>query len=256
MLSIETSQSTDSTNKTTAKEVNATCGEYLTPNEVWKTFGLEGAPDKPRGIAPNQPSRYKAAGFAAGKATLLFIALLLGLWMVRGSIAGEHEIYNNLYTAPFPTDEGGNAAIFTDSFEVTDSNHILKVEIRSPVQNSWVYLDGALVNEQEGDIVEFSSEVAFYSGTDSDGSWTEGSQKDTVYLSAVPAGSYVMRLAPQADPKATNVSFQVIVFEGATRTSYFVIALVFSLLVPAILLGFHFNFEHQRWQESNFSPGT
>lgn len=254
MLSIESSQSKDAANQSTAKEVNATCGTYLAPKEVWKAFELPGSPPKPRKIAPNQPSPHKTAGLRAGKAALLFMALLLILWIIRGSLAGEHVIYDNLYSTPFPTDDAGAAAIFTDSFEVTDPNHILKVEVQSPVQNSWIYLDGALINEELGDIVEFSSEVAFYSGTDSDGSWTEGSQKDTTYLSAVPKGTYLMRLAPQVDPKATGAGFRIVVYQGATRTAYFVISLVFALLVPAILFGLHFNFEHQRWQESNFNP--
>ena len=68
------------------------------------------------------------------------------------------------------------AALFTDAFFVQETGN-LEVSVKAPVSNSWLYLDGALINEETGAVDDFDLEVSYYSGSDSDGAWSEGSTR-------------------------------------------------------------------------------
>jgi len=91
------------------------------------------------------------------------------------------------------------SATFTEPFTLPHGGN-LQVNVQAPVDNSWLYLDGALINDETGGLDEFDVEVSYYHGSDSDGSWTEGSQTSAAYIGSVPAGRYVLRLAPQWQP--------------------------------------------------------
>jgi hypothetical protein len=77
----------------------------------------------------------------------------------------------------------------------------LQVKVVAPVSNSWLYLDGALINEETGAVDEFDVEVSYYSGSDSDGSWSEGLDSGTVHPARAP-GRYTLRLEPQWEAAA------------------------------------------------------
>jgi hypothetical protein len=88
------------------------------------------------------------------------------------------------------------AALFTDRFFVQETGN-LEVTVTAPVSNSWLYLDGALINEETGGVDDFDLEVSHYFGSDSDGAWSEGSTEARTYVASVPPGRYVLRLGPQ-----------------------------------------------------------
>lgn len=56
--------------------------------------------------------------------------------------------------------------------------------------NRWVDLDYSLVDRQTQQSIDAYGIVEFYSGTDSDGPWTEGSHHGETLFASVPRGSY------------------------------------------------------------------
>lgn len=60
----------------------------------------------------------------------------------------------------------------------------------SDFTNRWVDLDYSLVNRQTQQAIEAGGTVEYYTGRDSDGSWTEGSHSTTTKFAGVPRGSY------------------------------------------------------------------
>ena len=70
----------------------------------------------------------------------------------------------------------------------------VRVTVRAEVDNSWLDVEGDLI-QQDSDLVQpFSAPVEYYHGMDGGESWSEGSKETSVYLSALPAGAYTLRL--------------------------------------------------------------
>jgi hypothetical protein len=57
-------------------------------------------------------------------------------------------------------------------------------------QNRWVDLDYSLVNRKTQQSIDAYGIVEFYTGTDSDGPWSEGSHQTETLFSSVPQGTY------------------------------------------------------------------
>jgi hypothetical protein len=125
------------------------------------------------------------------------------------------------------------------------------VKVVAPVSNSWLYLDGALINEETGAVDEFDVEVSYYYGRDSDGSWSEGSKSATEYIPRVPPGRYLLRLEPQWEAGRTPPEYQLTVRSRVPRFSYAVLAMLAVLVWPVLLSWRWFRFEVARWSESD-----
>ncbi len=55
----------------------------------------------------------------------------------------------------------------------------------------------------------FDINIEYWSGTDSDGSWSEGDKKGILYLPAQPAGRYVVRLEGHWEKMNTPQTFHL-----------------------------------------------
>src|SRR5262249_57728788 len=66
----------------------------------------------------------------------------------------------------------------------------IRVTAVSPVENSWVGVEGALVNEETGLVQIFDLPIEYYHGVEDGESWSEGGKEAHVYLSALPPRPY------------------------------------------------------------------
>jgi hypothetical protein len=139
--------------------------------------------------------------------------------------------------------------LFTEPFDVARAGN-LQVKVSAPVTNSWIYLDGAVINEETGAVDEFEVEVSYYTGRDSDGAWTEGSRTSRAYLGRIPPGRYVMRLAPQWPGKPPD-KYELTVRSRVPRFYQVVLASLAILAWPVFLAWRSFRFEMERWAMSD-----
>jgi hypothetical protein len=225
-------------------------GTYMTPVEVRDAFGLSDAPTRPRGVAPHQPwpwageagRVYSSAGLVLGVLFLAFVAFLL---------AGGRVVLDTQVPIPPRAVPGSpEAAAFTEPFAVESAGN-LEVRVEAPVDNSWLYLDGALINEETGAMDEFDVEVEYYHGSDSDGAWTEGGTSARRYVASVPSGRYVLRLAPQWEAARGPAAYHLRVRSRVARFHQVVFAALAVGAWPLVLLWKHLRFEMERWSESD-----
>jgi DNA-directed RNA polymerase subunit RPC12/RpoP len=225
-------------------------GTYLEPSEVWTAFLLQDKPPEREGVGMNQPSPYQAASRVANGWALLGTALLC---VVYGYFlfSGGRSLHKQSVSIPASAASGSaEAAIFTDAFFVQEPGN-LELEVSSPLNNSWLYLSGALINEETGSMDEFDTELEYYSGSDSDGAWSEGSDRAVAYVSDVEPGRYVLRLEPQWETGKTPPSYSLLVRSRVPRFWHVIVALVALWLWPLILGWKRARFETQRWSESD-----
>lgn len=236
-----------SSETTSDKEVTWSLGEYLNGGDLWKAFLLSGHPPTPVGVYENQPSPLSGTARAIWKSCWLLLLGALLLYFMNASLSKNKKVFSQTYF--FDTnDPAGEHSFVTDTFEFAGGRPSpVEIESYANVDNSWIYLNYALVNEDTGQTYDFGREVSYY--YDSDGS--EGSRTDSVVIPSVPPGHYFLRIEPESDRRPGRITYIVTVTHDHPVGYWFLIAAAL-LLVPAILITWRsMNFEHLRWQESD-----
>jgi hypothetical protein len=237
----------------TADEVSWSIGEYLEGKDVWGAFHPPGNPPEAIGVYENQPSpvnaNIKAVWFAFAAFALALLVLMIGF-----EIQAKQE---PAFTSSYTLNRGGpvgEASFVTDTFELTGRTSDVEVTTSAPVQNNWIYLNYALINEDTGQAWDFGREVSFYSGYDSDGAWSEGSQKGSVIVPSVPAGRYYLRIEPEADPRHPAITYSVSVKRDVPVAGFYGIGFLVLLIPPIFITWRSVAFERARWSESDHPP--
>ena len=234
----------------TDQETTWSLGNYTTGAAIWKAFDLPDSPPHAVGVFANQPSPHKgkAAWYWTLFVLLALLVVLVGL--VRTASAAREQIFSGSYQFQ-PTSI--DSSFVTDTFQVArDSN--LELTISTNLTNNWAYFNFALINSDTGDALDFGREVSYYYGTDSDGRWTEGSQVDDATLSTVKAGTYYLRVEPEAGTLGgPPVTYSLKIRRDVPSPIYYVLAIVILLVPPIFVTLRAASFEARRWQESDFS---
>jgi hypothetical protein len=231
-------------------ETTWSVGEYLYPKEIWASFRLPGQPPEPIGVFENQPAPATVSVKQVWTPFLLLVIILIGLMAFNGIAASKDPVFNGAYqlTSGAPK---GEASFVTDVFELKGRTSNVEIKTTANVSNSWIYLNYALINRDTGQAWDFGREVSYYSGRDSDGSWTEGSRRDTVTVPSVPPGHYYLRIEPEADARHPQISYTVSVRRDVPVFKFYGYALI-ALFLPVLYVTFKaISFERARWAESD-----
>lgn len=221
-------------------ELEYSRGEYMDAETVHAAFGLE-APDRPDGIHPAQPFRppsilpalAKVGPIFAGVAFIGILAVVIlgdGREIVRYD-AGER---NGPQVVPFTV---GNA------------DRLLQLELRAPVNNNWVYYD-VTVSDAASDepILSLGKEISYYTGRDSDGNWTEGSQRAKALFKVPAAGDYEIEITPaEAGGRVPPLTARL--YEQVLVKRYVVALLILSIIASLALPFARHRFEKRRWDD-------
>ena len=221
-------------------------GEYLEPEEVWAGFGMADFPPARRGVAPAQPNPHEAAwkdirGWFWG----LSFAAVAAYFFLSGLSRNEQILNRSFDYAATQTEKSQ----VTDEFNIQGRTSNVEVRVEANVDNRWAYFAMALINSQTGEALDFGREVSYYHGIDDGEAWSEGAQRDTVYLPRVKAGTYYLRVEPESDSPA--FTYTVHLKRDVPRISRLFYALLL-LMLPAVWVKLrHYNFEAARWLESD-----
>lgn len=233
------------------QEVNYSHAVYVKRKEIETIFGLKRLP-RPEGIGPLQP--YDGPRFGKPYAFFLILLVLVALIAL---VMQPNRVVHTQSLRPSDTSWSEGPAenartYFTEAFKL-DGRHNVVIDARSPVNNSWSWIGGELVNETTGETEAFEVPIEYYHGVDGGESWREGSQDNRAYISAPPAGSYSLRLEAQWE-KPDGPPIDIRVREGVFRPLYFILAFIALTLVAGLGLFAHFSFEVARWKDSSYSP--
>jgi hypothetical protein len=227
-------------------------GEYMPGPRVWEAFGLPGRPPSPVGVYENQPSPLGGSVKGIWAACLFFLLSLTLIFLLFTTFARQQEVFHDSYH--FDPRAGQETSFVTGIFELKGRASDVEVSTRTDLNNNWAYFNYALINADTGQAFDFGREVSYYYGRDSDGSWTEGGQNDSVLLPSVPSGRYYLRVEPEMDRGASGVSYGISVRRDVPAASFFAIAFLL-LLVPPVFQTFRsIGFEQARWRESDYAP--
>ena len=236
--------------KRTTGEINWSLGTYVPVPQIEKSFGVSGLP-RPSNIAPNQPYKH----WWIYKYWLAFIAVLLLAGLIAFATSGSSkEVFSQTVNfQPLPN-EDGTQVFFSEPFELQGRRNI-RIVGESPVQNTWVYLEGDLINDATGTVQSFPIDISYYQGVEDGESWSEGGQTESAYTSAMPAGRYILRLEGQWERWQQPATVSIKVEQNVTHGLNFLIALIVLSVAPVLMVIYHIGFERRRWSESMFGGG-
>jgi uncharacterized Zn finger protein (UPF0148 family) len=233
-----------------AGEINWSLGTYVTVPQIEKAFSVSGLP-RPSNVAPNQPYQH----WWVYKYWLAFIVVALLAGFLAMVVSGStKEVFSQTVTLQPLPNEDGTQVFFSEPFELAGRRNI-RVVAQSPVQNTWLYLEGDLINDETGVVQSFPIDISFYQGVEDGESWSEGGQNDSAYTSAMPAGRYILRLEAQWEKWSQPAVVAVRIEQNVTHGFNLLIALVVLSIGPIVMAIYHIGFERRRWSESMFGGG-
>jgi hypothetical protein len=141
--------------------------------------------------------------------------------------------------------------IFSQPFDIK-ANRNVRITANAAVSNAWADLDVDLINDQSQEVESVNVPIEYYSGTDSDGAWTEGSQSTDATLSSLPAGKYTLRVEGTWQNWQQPIAVNVKVEQGVNRGVKFCCAIIALAIVPLFGLIRKWSFEASRWKDSMF----
>jgi hypothetical protein len=236
----------------TKDETTWSMGEYVTGRDIWKAFGLAGEPPEAVGVYENQPSPLSTNTKAIWNICGVFLAGVIVLLAALYSTAGNQKVFQHTYTFSPDAAAAEGASFVSDELQMQGRTSDVEIRTNTDLNNNWIYLNYALINQDTGQAFDFGREVSYYSGYDEDGSWTEGNREDTAVVASVPQGHYYLRVEPESDRGHGSISYTITVTRDVPQLSFFGIALL-ALVIPAGLITWRsMNFEHLRWAESDY----
>jgi transcription elongation factor Elf1 len=232
-------------------EVMWSVGEYLEPEEIKRGFGIAGSLPVRKGVAPNQPSPFAATGVKMATLMACFAGALCLVQFFTLVLSSNKEVLSHDYE--YDPNKPGQV-IATEKFDLPSWRSDLEIDLQSPVENNWLAIESALINDKTGAAYYFDQGVEHYSGVEDGESWAEGSHSSDVVISSVPAGTYYLTLEPTSGGLPPGQYFEVRVIRGVPLWSNFLWSFVLILIMPAIALWRRRSFEVSRWSDSDFSP--
>jgi hypothetical protein len=234
----------------TGKEVTWSMGEYITGRDLWKSFNLTDEPPVPVGVYENQPSPLTANVKTIWAMAGVFMVILIVLMVIVFSMARSESVFEQTYS--FDPSSHEEPSFVTSTFVLQGHTSDVELTTTASLDNSWIYVNYALINQDTGHAYNFSREVSYYHGQDSDGAWTEGSNTNTVTVPSIPPGNYYLRIEPESEARLGEISYTVSLKRDVPQLSFFGFGLL-ALLIPAAFITWRaMNFEHLRWAESDY----
>ena len=196
-------------------------GVYVGGGEVWQAFKLSGSPPRPVGVYLNQPSMLALASKELWSWWGIFTLLALSVMMLGYILSGDQQVFRDDYT--FPSNGARQEASFvTPVFELKGRTSNVEVSTTTNLFNNWTYFNYALINADTGEAFDFGREVSYYTGRDSDGTWTEGNKDDKATLPGIVSGKYYLRVGVGGmRRKPSPVRYEISVRRDVPRSSWF-----------------------------------
>lgn len=253
------------------EELNWSVGYYVDARALFMAFDLKTPAPALFGVAPNQPNPARKSAYTIGLMSLGFFVLWVICFVVAVGSAKEKTVYEQDITLPLPAEdpvtdpddpgakpEKPESAVFSEPFKIPVGSNV-EAEVSTELQNSFLWVGLALVNEKTQEVVEMEVEPSYYSGVDDGESWSEGSKKQSTSVGGITPGNYVLRIQPVIDSPAgcstpgttCPTTFHVKLKNDVPVLWPGLLALLLFIVAPIVAFVRAGAFETKRWADSN-----
>ncbi|MES2523017.1 MAG: DUF4178 domain-containing protein [Gemmatimonadota bacterium] len=237
-------------------EVTWSLGTYTPSDVIRKAFGITASWPSPSGVFANQPNPHAARGGAIGKTLLGLLAGLILMLVLNVAMAGNERVFESNFQYVRSAEDSASALV-TDPFTLEGRPSNVEVELTADLDNNWTFFVITLINEATGESRDATKQLSYYYGTDSDGRWSEGSQRGKLRMASVPPGRYFLRVAAEGGELAKPVVNYTVAVKRDVPGYIFYVFAFFGILIPGFLLWIPaVSFEQRRWAESDYAPSA
>lgn len=230
----------------TAKEIVWSHGTYIAEAEIAKAFGVKETITK--GVGINQPSP-SILGYVAAFFVSVVLLMLVDMFVPKNA---QIIKFNNLAM----TNKSSASELVSEPFTLKAAHSFFTVHADTNVNNNWVALEYRLTNQETGETRIMNRDVSYYSGYDSDGSWSEGSTRDDAVLANVTAGTYVLEVNGETEAGVRpEVDIRISAAHGGSNSKNFWIIALFLAIGPVLAGLYKYYFEKRRWDASDHPWG-
>lgn len=233
-------------------------GLYIDASVIEKAFKLPSLLP-PTGVGPNQPSPWGNSFKKVKNAFFIFIALIVACQFVHILASGNKIGASFAGTYTRGTGPGEGLMTTLEGFVVEPGEKNIEISLSTNITNNWFELSGQLIDEDGDEIRDFDLGTEFYSGLDADGSWSEGSQRASLFIPAIPAGKYKILFSYTGleDPMGSqSISALVEIKKDVPMWQNFLIALTLLGSVFGLFALLVHSFESKRWSNSGVFYGS
>jgi hypothetical protein len=185
--------------------------------------------------------------------TAIVLAVLMVL--VHFIITGKQDD-RILGRMEFTFDRSGNVEQNSEPLKLAYPTNLV-FKIRAPLNNSWVYLEGTLVNARSGTGISFSKTLEYYHGYEGGESWSEGSKEAEPVLNDLEAGTYFLTIQGQADTSTHDlqtVPTKIVIRQDVPDHWNLLQVLLLFGGVCTVLYLVHRHYEKIRYEGSPYDP--
>lgn len=199
------------------REMERFTGTWIPPKEVFEAFGKSTRYDAPDGVGAGQPNPVGPTGTWSMRMFFAFAAL--NFFLACGTFgSGTPVLQANLVAEELQGQVAGARIVgewVSEPFRVPANARVLGMHYDTNVSNDWASVAAELLVDDVA-VGALESDIEYYSGRDSEGSWSEGSRSGSAYAVAPPPGEYRVRVSMDAN-RRTRVSVKVTVGDTLTR---------------------------------------
>lgn len=234
-------------------EIVWSLAEYMDAKEIHKAFKVVDKFPFQSGVPATRPPTELKELSQIGALCAIFCIFLTCAQFYFTAKAPQQTVLQ--YDGTF-SPNNKKADITTPVFAMQGDTTNAVITLRAPVSNSWFYVSGELVNDTDGTTYPFEKSVEYYFGTDSDGSWSEGSDTAQLGVSSVPPGNYYLNIDTESgDFRQSNAQqFSVTVGRGYPIYDNYWWILSALFVVPLYSFVAMQSVEAARWSNSDYSP--
>jgi hypothetical protein len=230
---------------TAGKEMERFEGTWIDSREVYAAFGKESRWQSPFGVGSAQPNPVGPTSRLASK--LFFAFGLLNLFMACGTMGGG-DVLSSASLGPgdfAPGPDGGGGSWTSEPFRIPADANIMGLHVGTNLSNNWASVSAAILPVGSDEpIGVLTKDLEYYSGHDSEGSWSEGSRKGSRFAVAPPAGEYRIEVEVEASA-SVRLTVQVTARDRLTRWPLLV---GIMMCLPGFLIFLRrMSFENRRW---------
>ncbi|QDQ27187.1 hypothetical protein FNU76_12900 [Chitinimonas arctica] len=167
------------------------------------------------------------------QAFVYFCLLALTLQIISSGRAAERKVWEGFLIIPPNSAEG---SLETPPIRIEGSGN-LEIRQSAPLQDRWLFTDLALINRSNGDTIHLARELSYYSGTDYDGRWSEGSQRDDALLAEVPPGEYMLQIEAKTEAKPEGLTDHIMLVRDAPFWGNFWLLLIGLFAITLLAAG-------------------
>jgi len=229
-------------------EITWTILEYIEPAEIQAAFHAQGT--ERMSLGTNQPN--SASQDLRSLRKIALIAMLIAFLLQLLSAVRAHDFYQPVGRYELIHSASDETQVY-GPYTFTAGHSVNRLDASAPLNNAWVELQGSLVNTDTGKSYPFVNSLQYYSGRDSDGSWSEGSSRGSVLIGGVPAGTYNLVVdGSSGDQTGRPVAAYVdlgLTHDVVTWRNFWIAILLIALypLYLAVRVS-----ERQRWADSPY----